>query len=146
MPGTSVPVEMMCTEMAATGENCSGKIAVVRSGDQLEQPDAVLQLDDVLVWTSPPRPECPCMASVKARQLEAAPELEMRSGLDTGLLGVDLDKCWESMGELWAKALQDPADRVGLADKVESEAWQLRKLMQNVDQLTESLNEGGSQE
>ena len=86
------------------------------------------------------------MASVKARQLEAAPGLEMRSGLDTGLLGVDLDKCWESMGELWAKALQDPADRVGLADKVESEAWQLRKLMQNVDQLSESLNEGGNQE
>ena len=136
----------MCTELAATGENCSGKIAVVRSGDLAEQPDAVLQLDDVLVWTSPPRPECPCMASVKARQLEAVPELEVQTCLDTGLFGVDLNKCWENMDKLWAKALQDPVDRAGLADKVEAEAWQLRKLMQNVDQLADSLSEEGSQE
>ena len=47
---------------------------------------------------------------------------------------------------MWTKAPRDPVDRAGLADKVESEAWQLRKLMQNVDQLSESLNEGGNQE
>ena len=39
---------------------------------------------------------------------------------------------------MWTKAPRDPVDRAGLADKVGGEAWQLRKLRQNVEQLTES--------
>lgn len=46
---------------------------------------------------------------------------------------------------MWTKAPRDPVDRAGLADKVGGEAWQLRKLRQNVEQLTESLSKGGSQ-
>ena len=61
---------------------------MARSGGQHE---AAHQLDVVLIWTFPLRPQCPCVAAVRAEQLGTV--LELQNCLDSGLFGVDLNRC-----------------------------------------------------
>ena len=143
---------MMCSAVeGVSGENCPGKIAVVRGTDGSPlNPETVQQEADVLVWTSPPRPHCSCAKSVEARQLEETPGLDSTQSRlghcpNVTKFGVDTAACWAEMNRLWDSAVQvDPAERAGLASKVEAEAWELRKVVQNIDLLVSSLNDGNT--